>query len=228
MYSWRIDRSWVTQCNTCSFSGWNLTCPIDPGWRLKVVVVVEGRWDGRGVGKGGFGCRSAPASEQIKVLPGIERVPPFMVSGRRRLVAKPHGVVRGRGLREKSPTLLSPGIAIRGRRGWFRGRASRSKGGPVLFLSRAGSTRRRDPASRVTRIKEKEKESKGKKYSRTILASRDLRLTVSVTKWCVLLAPQVFLDVLPDERWLAFADAYTSSECFATPFFLSLWILLPG
>lgn len=52
------------------------------------------------MGKGGFGCRSAPASEQIKVLPGIERVPPFMVSGRRRLVAKPHGVARGRGLRE--------------------------------------------------------------------------------------------------------------------------------
>lgn len=36
--------------------------------------------------------------------PGIERAPPFMVSGRRRTAGKPHGAARGRGSQEKSPT----------------------------------------------------------------------------------------------------------------------------
>jgi len=35
-----------------------------------------------------------------KRQPGIERAPPFMVSGRRRTARKPHGVARGRGSRE--------------------------------------------------------------------------------------------------------------------------------
>lgn len=71
-------------------------------------LAAEGRRrreDGRmGGGRGGWereGLDAAvlPRAEQIKVLPGIERVPPFMVSGRRRLIAKPHGVAQGRGLR---------------------------------------------------------------------------------------------------------------------------------
>lgn len=74
----------------------------------------------------------------------------------------------------RSHLRCSPGIAIRGRRGWFRGRASRSKGGPVLFLSRAGSTRR-DPASGVTRIKERKKHTR-----REILARR----SPSRERWC--------------------------------------------
>lgn len=92
-------------------------------------------------------------SEQIKTLPDIERVRPFMLSGRRRLLAKPHGATPGEGIREGSPTRI-PAPRYVGDVGDSAVGASRSKGGcSLLFLARRLGSRglALAPAPRVAR-----------------------------------------------------------------------------
>lgn len=188
---------------------WLARSTLASGWRSSSSLRVA-RGGGR-MGKGGFGCRSAPASRANKSP--ARHWAGASIHGFRAQAPRRETAWRcpGKGFARSHLRSAPPASRYVGDVGDSEvERAGVRADHTVLLLSRAGSIRSRDPASRVTRVKEKKK----KKY-----ASRSS--TDKFPSGSGVASHQVFPDVLPDERWLAFADAYTSSECFATPFSFS-------